>query len=223
MEKITRSKQEWIFLILLVIPFVYSAIIWNRLPESVPTHFNIHGEADRYSSKAFGAFGFPALAVVLYFVLRYIPNIDPRKKNYEYFGKSYENIRLVIAVFILIIYFILMQAALGNSVLVQPRFIFSAVFLLFAMLGNYMRNIRPNFFVGIRTPWTLDSPEVWRKTHELGGKIWFYGGLTGVLLSFILPQNDLPYLSITMIIILTLIPVVYSYAEFQKIKKQEKN
>jgi uncharacterized membrane protein len=223
MEKSNRSKQEWIFWILLAVPFVYSAIVWNQLPERVPTHFNLHGEADDYSSKLFGAFGLPCFAVVLYFILRYIPQIDPRKKNYEYFSKSYTGIRMVLTIFFVVIYFIILQTALGNANLLQPRLLFTSLCLLFALLGNYFRNIRPNFFVGIRTPWTLENPEVWKKTHELGGKFWFYGGLAGVVMSLLLPENAVVYLFVSLMVIMTMIPVVYSYIIFQKIRKQENN
>jgi len=220
MNKITSSKHEWIFWILLIIPFLYSAITWNQLPDQVPTHFNIHGEPDQYSSRVFGALALPVFGIILYFILRYIPLIDPRKKNYEYFGKSYFYIRLSITGFMLLIYFFSMQASLGHPDLFHPRIMFTAVFILFALLGNYMRNIRPNFFVGIRTPWTLDNAEVWKKTHELGGKFFFYGGLIGAACSLMMSDQNAVILFFVIMVIITMVPVVYSYFEFQKIKKE---
>lgn len=221
MEKITRSKHEWVFWVLLIVPFIYSAVIWNDLPEKIATHFNMQGEPDSYSSKAFGAFIMPCFAVVLYFILRYIPLIDPRKKNYDYFIKSYTGIRLAIASFFLIFYFVTIHASAGGSHPFSTKIIFSAVFVLFALIGNFMRNLRPNFFVGIRTPWTLDHAEVWRKTHELGGKFWFYGGLAGAVLCLLLPEHVSMFLFVFIMVMITFVPVVYSYVIFRKIKKDE--
>ena len=223
MEKITRSKREWMFWIILAVPFIYSAIIWKSLPDRVPTHFDLHGNPNDYSSKLFGAFGLPGFAVIMYLILRYIPMIDPRRKNYDYFSNSYINIRFAIAVFMLLIYFFTVEAARSNAFLFHPRYIFTAVFLLFALIGNYMKNIRPNFFIGVRTPWTLDNADVWRKTHELGGKLWFYSGLAGSIACLFLPDNIAIIFFFGIMIPIAIVPVVYSYLEFRKIKKQENN
>ena len=98
MKQINLKKEALIWMILLV-PFVYALIIWNKIPDQVPTHFNIKGEPDDYSGKAVALLLLPIMNVFIYFVLRFIPRIDPRKKNYETFGSSYQNIRLLIHVF----------------------------------------------------------------------------------------------------------------------------
>ena len=108
-----------------------------------------------------------------------------------------------------------MQQKISN-----PGFIFAIIGLLFTFLGNYFKTLKPNYFIGIRTPWTLENEEVWKKTHLLGGKMWFVGGLL-MAMTFVLPEplNLYAFLGITAII--SIIPIVYSYLEFKKLKSQQ--
>ena len=101
----------------------------------------------------------------------------------------------------------------------NASFIFAIIGLLFAFLGNYFKTIKPNYFIGIRTPWTLENEEVWRKTHLLGGKMWFVGGLI-MALTFVLPESLSLYVFLGITAIISVIPIVYSYLEFKKIKNQ---
>lgn len=96
--------------------------------------------------------------------------------------------------------------------------IFIFVLFVFTILGNYMRSFRPNYFVGIRTPWTLESEIVWKKTHELGGKLFFYNGIIGIILCFLLDEKVLPYIEITLILLASIIPIIFSYIYYRKIK-----
>ena len=85
-------------------------------------------------------------------------------------------------------------------------------------LGNYFKTIKPNYFIGIRTPWTLENEEVWKKTHLFGGKLWFIGGLLIFILSLIIPDNYSFYVLITVTVIISILPIIYSYLEFKKLK-----
>ena len=97
----------------------------------------------------------------------------------------------------------------------------SLMLIFFALLGNYMRTVRSNFFVGIRTPWTLSNDVVWRKTHELGGKIWFYTGIVLAVIVFFLPQIAAVVVMFCGLFFMVMIPVVYSYIEYKKINDSE--
>ncbi len=211
-------KKEAIIWIILLLPFVYAAITWNKLPEWVPTHFNVNGEADDYSKKAFALLLMPVMNVVIYFILFFVPRIDPRKKNYAFFGSSYQNIRLLIHLFFVGIFIFITQTTSGGKPLQMGGF-FSIMFLFFALLGNYMRTVRSNFFVGIRTPWTLSNDVVWRKTHELGGKIWFYSGIILAVVVFFLSQTAATVVMFSGIFLMVMIPVIYSYLEYRKINR----
>ena len=211
-----RKKNEWLFWLTLLLPFLYIPFIWNKLPESVPTHWNFHGDPDQYASKGFGTLLLPVLNVVIYILMLLFPKIDPRKNNYNYFGNSYRNIRLALTLFMTIFFFITMQWSLGNSS-VNSKTIFIFMFCLFAVLGNFMRTIRSNFFIGIRTPWTLDNPEVWKKTHEQSGKLWFYTSLAAMVISFLLSKEFMIWLLIPYFCIIVIFPLIYSYVLFRKI------
>lgn len=215
MKQINKSKEALLWLILLL-PFIYILIVWNTIPDQVPTHFNIKGEPDDYSGKAFALLLLPVMNIVMYFILFFVPRIDPRKKNYEAFGSSYQNIRLVIHLFFVGIFIFITQTTSGGQHLQLNAFL-SMMLLFFALLGNYMRTVRSNFFVGIRTPWTLSNDVVWRKTHELGGKIWFYSGIVLAVVVFFLPEMAAGIVMGCGVFLMAIIPVVYSYFEFKKI------
>ncbi|HMX34283.1 MAG TPA: SdpI family protein, partial [Leptospiraceae bacterium] len=105
----------------------------------------------------------------------------------------------------------------------EDKMIFIVVLSIFTAIGNYMRNFRPNYFVGIRTPWTLENETVWKKTHELGGKLFFYNGLIGILICIILDGMILPFLVLGLILIACLIPIFYSYFYYKKLKSNSKS
>ena len=202
--------------LILLLPFIYSLIVWNKVPERIPTHFNVKGEPDDYSGKALALLLLPLMNLLIYLILFFIPRIDPRKKNYEAFGQSYQNIRLLIHLFFMGIFiFITQTTSLGQSL--QLNVFLSCMLLFFALLGNYMRTVRSNFFVGIRTPWTLSNDVVWRKTHELGGRIWFYSGIALAVVVFFLPQIAAAIVMGSGVFLMVMIPVVYSYFEYRKI------
>lgn len=215
MKQVNLKKEAVIGLILLL-PFVYILFMWSKIPEQVPTHFNVKGEPDDYSTKAFALLLLPFMNVIIYFILFFIPRIDPRKKNYALFGSSYQNIRLVIHLFLAGIFIFITQTTSGGEPLKLNAFL-SIMLLFFALLGNYLRTVRSNFFVGIRTPWTLSNDVVWRKTHELGGRIWFYSGITLAIMVFFLPQTAAAVVMICGIFCMVIIPLVYSYLEYKKI------
>jgi len=215
MKQVNMKKEALIWLILLL-PFIYSFIVWSKLPDTVPTHFDAKGEPNDYSSKAFALLLLPAMNIIIYFILFFIPRIDPRKKNYAAFGSSYQNIRLLIHLFLAGMFVFVTQTTSDGQPLKLNAFL-SAMLLFFALLGNYMRTVRSNFFVGIRTPWTLSNDEVWRKTHELGGKIWFYSGIVLAIIVFFLSQNAAAIVTFCGVFLMVMIPVIYSYLEYRKI------
>src|ERR1043166_6580261 len=112
----------------------------------------------------------PLMNVGLYFLFMILPKIDPRKKNYELFESKYRVIRVILHAFFNFAFFVTIFYALGYHFNLSMLIMYG-VLCLFLILGNYMGNIRPNFFMGIRTPWTLSSETVWMKTHRLTAKI----------------------------------------------------
>jgi uncharacterized membrane protein len=212
-------RKEAILWVVLIVPFIYLAFIWSRIPEQIPTHWGIDGKPNDYSNKYFGSLLIPCMNIALYFFLLFIPRIDPRAKNYDLFKGAYFAIRMAIIGFLCLTYFLTMEASLNKNI--DPvKWIPAGVCLLIAIMGNVMTKVRPNYFVGIRTPWTIESPVVWQKTHRLAGKIWVLGGIAGFLFSIFVRGYFLPGFLIGLIAVIALVPAVYSYIIFQKLKKE---
>ena len=213
--KMTTLRKELPYILIAIIPFVYLVFIWNNLPETVPMHWNGKGEIDRYGSKN-ELWGLTAMLSGLgYFLFLIIPKIDPKGKL-DKMGNKLNNLRLMMALFMSALSIFIIYSV--QQVESKPTLIFALIGLLFAGLGNYFKTIKPNYFIGIRTPWTLENEEVWKKTHHFGGKLWFVGGLLIFILSLIIPHDYSFYIMITITIIISIVPVIYSYSEFKKLK-----
>ncbi len=180
----TAWRTELPQLALLAAMFIAAALCWSRVPDRVPVHWNIAGEVDRYGGRFEALLVPPLIALGLYALLLFLPRIDPGRANYARFRTAYLVIRYALLLFMAGVYAMLLLAAFGRSIdvgLVAPV----AVGALFVVLGFTMRTIRPNWFVGVRTPWTLSSELSWTKTHRLAG--WLFGvmGLCFASLAFV--------------------------------------
>lgn len=213
-----KTKKELPFLLISLVPCIYLISIYSQLPNQVPTHWNYNGEIDDYSKKSFLFVVLLLLIGSNYLIFLVLPKIDPKQKIQQ-MGAKLNNLRFIMTLFMsaLGLYIIHLSSTSTNN----PELIYPIIGLLIACLGNYFQTLKPNYFIGIRTPWTLENGEVWKKTHQLAGKIWFIGGLL-IALTFLLPKkmNTIVFISITAII--TIIPIIYSYKEFKKIKASNK-
>lgn len=213
----TTIKKELSLIIIVLLPFVYLALIWNQLPEKVPLHWNIQGEVDRYGSKGELVLIPILLPLLIYVIFLVIPKIDPKNKlkNME---SKYQSIKFLLTIFMSILALFIIYSV-KNQALINPNYFILAIGVLFIILGNYFKTIKPNYFLGIRTPWTLESEIVWKETHRMAGIMWFIGGLIIVCSSLILNKqtNLIVFLIVTGVI--TLIPIIYSYLQFNKKQK----
>ena len=209
-------KKDYLILLIVLLPFIYLGYIWNSLPESVPIHWDGNGEIDGYGSK-YSLILIPLLLPLLtYLLLLYIPKIDPKGKI-NAMGKKYDSIKFILVLFMSFIALFILYSSKSQTI-TNPNMLFILIGMLFTFLGNYMKTLKPNYFIGIKTPWTLENEEVWKSTHKLGGKLWFVGGLLIILLSLILDKNLNQILFITITGILVIIPIIYSYIEFKKVE-----
>jgi len=213
METKAFIKRELPIWIVILIPMVYMAIVWNKLPDLVPVHWNVEGQVDNYGSRWL----FPIINVVLYLLMLWAPLIDPWKKNYEKFGKSYYIFRLLFMCFFSVISATVITSAIGIKVNVE-RVIVPATLILFMIIGNYLGTLRFNWFVGIRTPWTMTNEEVWRKTHYFAGKLWFWASLIALPISFLFSNLLLFVFLMTVVAGISITPILYSYILFKKYK-----
>lgn len=215
-----KVKTEIAPIIMIIISAVASIFFYQKFPETVATHWNIEGVADGFSGRAFAAFFFPGLILALYLMFNFLPLLDPKKERYAQFVGVYLRFRDIMVFFMVFIYFITGLVNLGYNINVG-LWVSGSVGLLFVLIGNYLGKIKRNWFVGIKTPWTLSSEEVWNKTHRFSGKLFIIAGLV-MMISGIVPVAFRLPLFIANIVILVFGTFVYSYIVFVQEKKNKK-
>ncbi len=210
METNNFFKKEFPALLLLLIPFVMIGIYWNDFPPQIPTHWNFSNEVDQYTRKEIGLFLVPGLNIILYFMFFLLPRIDPKRENYKVFGTSYNVLRLSIIGMLFFLFVILFLAGLGNDLNIGV-IVINLTLVLFMVLGNYMGKFKSNYFVGIKTPWTLANEDNWNRTHRMAGKLWVFASIAMMIVGMLLPLGILAIVYFIYIGLIVLIPVVYSY------------
>lgn len=207
-------------IILIAAMYLTGYLVLNKLPDMVPSHWNIAGEPDSWMLKNRAVWLFPTITLGLAWLFKYLPKIDPKKAKYAQFKRAWEIFQIVFLLFFAYIYFVTLYASLHSGVNVG-KWILMGVGILFVVIGNYMSKIKQNFFVGIKTPWTLSSEDVWNKTHRLGSWCFVICGLLFIIESqwnfFLIP------VFVTAIIIMVAVPIIYSYILFALNKKQSKD
>ena len=172
----TNWRTEWPHWALLAAMFLAAAIVWPLAPDRLPVHWNLAGEVDRYGGRFEGLALLPALALGLYCLLRSLPRLDPGRANYALFEGAYATIRLATLGVLAAFHGVVILAALGRTV-DMGRLVPILVGALLVVQGGLLGKVRPTWFVGIRTPWTLSSKRSWGKTHRLGGWLFIADGL----------------------------------------------
>lgn len=180
-----RWRSEWVQFAIIGAMFVAAAATWSSVPPWVPVHWNAAGEIDQYGPKVIGLLAVPAAALIAELVLLLIPWIDPGRENYEQFYGAYAVLRFAIVLFLAVVY-TLMQLIFHGKHVNMAQTVNLLIGALFIVLGNLLGKVRPNWFVGIRTPWTLSSKLSWDKTHRLGGWLFIAAGVL-ILLSALMP------------------------------------
>jgi len=206
-------RGELLQLAPIVLMFFVAAACWSQVPDRMPIHWNVHGEVDGYGGKFVGLLLMPLVSLGTYLLLLVIPLFDPGKANYPAFAGSYNVIRFSIALFLGTIYAITVLIALGYHANMNLG-VGIGLGLMFIMLGNVMGKIRPNWFVGVRTPWTLSSKMSWTKTHRLAGWLFIAMGL----LAFIWALVQTTWMFVAMMVVdvaCAILIVVYSYLVYR--------
>ncbi len=203
--------------IVMAIPWIYLAIVWNELPAIVPTHFSLGGKPDAFGPKD-QIILMPAIlslvAIGIYFLLRNIHRIDPKKKYAATTSGVFSKLAIMIVLLLCAVLLFIIYWSLHGKVQGLNLF-FCCISLFLAYIGNLLHSIKPNYFAGFRVPWALENEDNWRKTHQLASKIWFAGGIIMAITSLIVSDRALIFIFIPGILIMTIVPVVYSYNLFR--------
>ena len=192
--------------IVILFPILWGLIIWPQLPNQVPIHFNVAGQANNFQSKPLAVFGLPLFLLLVHLFVIFMTARDPKNRTMnEKMGKVIYWLTPIVS---LSVFYLIYSKALGSTT--NPSVFVSALLgLIFVIMGNYMPKLKVNHTVGIRLPWTLQSEDNWHKTHRLAGKLWVLGGL--ILLLEAGPQFAVPYVMGIVILIIVLVPILYSY------------
>lgn len=211
-------KSEWPIWVVMAGLVLAALLIYPQLPEQVPSHWNIRGEVDGYQGRFGGAFIIPLMTLGIYLLMLVLPVIDPKRENYPRFRGAYTFLRWGMVLFMTILYGVAILSALGYGLNVDVV-IKAMVAGLFIIIGNYMGQFRHNYFVGIKTPWTLANEEVWQKTHRMGGKLWVACGLVCLAMA---PFKTTWAAAIFFgaILVMTIVPIVYSYLIFARLRSR---
>ncbi|MBK7222472.1 MAG: SdpI family protein [Saprospiraceae bacterium] len=200
---------------ILCIPFIYLALSWGSMPDQVALHFGADGQPDRYGHKSelFIALGIiSAVGLLAFGLIQWLPTIDP-KKNLETSSTTLFKIGFSLVVFMAILNIYIIYSATHAT---EGRLVFVLLGAFFAVLGNLLHSVKPNYFVGMRLPWTLESEANWRATHQFASRIWFGGGIAIAIFSLLLPLKWVVGVFLVSVILLTVVPAVYSYRYFKQ-------
>ncbi len=202
-------RTEWPLWALLAVMFALAAITWQHAPDRIPSHWDVNGEVNGYGGKFEGLLLVPLLALAIYISFLVLPRLDPSRANYEHFPGAYTRIRFSVLMVLAVGYGTIhlwirgVRAPVGTLL---PM----AVGAMFLVLASVMRKLRPNWFVGIRTPWTLSSERSWTKTHRAAG--WIFAALgCSLIVEGVFHSEPILIGTIVLAVVGILGIIVYSY------------
>ena len=195
--------------ILTLLPIVAGLYLWNTLPEQVPSHWDVNGEIDGWSSKPFFVFGLPCIMLAAQWLCVLGTAADPKKANHS--EKVMHLVLWIIPVLSIILSAMTYMVALGHTVRVEVIMPL-IIGLVFTIIGNYLPKCKQSYTVGIKIPWTLDSEENWNRTHRFAGRLWLVCGLGIMLTSFVGGF----WVFLTIVLVMVIAPMVYSYLLHRK-------
>ena len=207
------KKNKIIILGIISLSFIIAIYLYPLMPEKMASHWNIQGEVDAYMSRFWGLFLMPIVSIGLLFLFILIPKIDPLKENIEKFRKYFDGFIVLMIMFLFYIHLLTVFWNIGIR-FNMTQLMMPALGILFYYCGILIENAKRNWFIGIRTPWTLSSEVVWDKTHKIGGKLFKIAGMIAFLGIFF-PKYAIFFVIIPVILV-AVYTIVYSYFEYQK-------
>jgi uncharacterized membrane protein len=202
-------RSRWLGIVVALAAAIVSIAFWSKLPPEVVTHWTLLGKGDGSSSRAWAALAGPGIILGLTLLFQIVPRIDPRRENYAKFRDVYWLVVNGLLLCLLVLHLAILASGAGAAVSVQ-RVSAGCLAVLMLVLGNSLGRIRPNWFMGVRTPWTLDSPEVWRRTHRVAA--WLLVG-AGVVTggAALIPRVNPLGIGMGAVIVMAVVSVVLSY------------
>lgn len=213
-----RSKTTIFIAVMCICACMISLWIYPNAPNEIPIHWGIDGEVDGTGPKWLLLL-FPFLPIAIDWLILLCRNIDPKKQNYQKFTSSYDTMRLMVAIILLLCFYVTISEMMKPGLLNIGMIVTLGVGVMITILGNIMPRFRPNYFAGLKFPWTLSDDEIWTKTHRFGGRLWFVGGLLICASSFLEGAITIIILMIITILMIV-IPMIYSYLLYRNKRKR---
>lgn len=199
--------------VIILLPIVAGIILWDKLPDSVPIHFGPNGEADGFASRTVAVFVMPLVLLVFHWICTLGTAADPKNKNID--KKALGLVLWICPMISLLVNGVVYTTALDIAINIIMVFgLFSGC--LFVVIGNYMPKCRQSYTLGIKLPWTLNDEDNWNRTHRFAGRLWTVGGLVMIVAAFL--GDAFLYLFFGIVLLMVLIPTVYSYRLYKKTK-----
>ncbi len=216
----TRNRALLVGFILVLATVAVSVWAYPSMPSQVPTHWDLAGHVNRYSSKLVAVSIVPEIAGFVWLLMLVLPAISPRGFRLDDFAGPFYTSTLAIIAVILAIHIGLVRAQVTGSTPSRALFLVP-IGMLFIVIGSLMGRFKRNFWIGVRTPWTLASDEVWQRTNRLGGTLFVIGGV--VLAATNLLRNGVAGALIGIVAVIAIVPVVYSYVLYRRIEGFDEN
>lgn len=219
MTNYLKTKKWKILLstIATLVPMLVGGILWNKLPDPMPIHWNAAGEIDGWASKAFAVFGMPAILAALNLVCHIATGSDKKNKNQS---KKIVSLIFWLVPIIANVTCTMVYLTSMNIEVSAPNIVAALLGIVFAIIGNYMPKCKLNYTIGIKIVWTLESEVNWLATHRVAGRTWLTGGIILALSAF-LPANILVWIALPVLVLMAAIPLIYSYVFFRRHEKDE--
>jgi len=206
-------KSEIIIFGIIILSFAIGIYYYPQMPEKLASHWNAQGQVNGYMSKFWGLFLMPIISMGMLLLFILIPNIDPLKSNIQQFRKYFDGFVVLIIVFLFYLHLLTIFWNSGYK-FNMISYLSPGLAILFYYTGILIENTKRNWFIGIRTPWTLSSDNVWDKTHKIGGKLFKIAGILALLAIFF--ESYALFIIVVPVIIVSIYTILYSYFEYQK-------
>lgn len=206
------SKEFIISTIICVLPLIFGLLVYKKLPQEIPTKWYSDGTVGQYMPKEFTVFGMPLFFILMNAVVHFAMNTDPKRQN---IGSMMRTLgKWIIPVLSVVTVPMALLWGMGYQIPIS-RILPILLGILFVVIGNYFPKTRRSYTTGIKTPWTLNSDENWRRTHHVAAFLWIAAGIAMIAMAF-LPQNIVQLVIVGMIIVLIVVPYAYSYTLYRK-------
>lgn len=208
------NKNLVIRLLIVAAMFGTAIYLWWKLPDELPIHWNFEWQADNWWAKWINLLLIPLVVLAITILMPLVSKIDPKKKNYESFSKTWELIQYAIVISLAYFYYISIYATINETADISMLMMLG-FWVLFIFIGNYMWKVKQNYFVWIKFPWTLENEEVWNKTHRFWWKMFMLWWLIFIINAFL--QWQVVWVFLFVIILILVVPIIYSYNTYNKI------